>query len=62
MELEESGSLTSGYTIKLQSSKEYDTGTKIEILINVTGQEKPEMNPCTYGQFMTKEARKHGIK
>ena len=30
-ELEESGSLTSDYTTKLQSSKQYDTGTKIEI-------------------------------
>ena len=30
-ELEESGSLTSDYTTKLQSSKEYRTGTKREI-------------------------------
>ena len=30
-QLEESGSLTSGYTTKLQSSKQYGTGTKIEI-------------------------------
>ena len=28
--LEESGSLTSDYTTKLKSSKQYDTGTKIE--------------------------------
>ena len=30
-ELEESGSLTSDYTTKLQSSKQYGTGTKTEI-------------------------------
>ena len=30
MELEESGYLTSDYTAKLQSSKLYGTGTKIE--------------------------------
>ena len=36
-ELEESGSLTSGYTTNLQSSKQYGTGTKTEIQINGTG-------------------------
>ena len=30
-ELEESGSLTSAYTTKLQSSRQYGTGTKTEI-------------------------------
>ena len=30
-ELEESGSLTSDYTTKIQSLKEYGTGTKIEL-------------------------------
>ena len=30
-------SLTSDYTTKLQSSKQYDTGTKTEIQINGTG-------------------------
>ena len=43
MEPEESGSLTSDYTIKLQQSKQYGTGTKTDI-------ESPEINPCTYGQ------------
>ena len=31
IELEKSGSLISAYIIKLQSSKQYGTGTKIEI-------------------------------
>ena len=30
-QMEESGSLTSGYTTKLQLSKQNDTGTKTEI-------------------------------
>ena len=34
MELEESTCLTSGYTMKLRSSRQYGTGTKIEIQIN----------------------------
>ena len=36
-ELDKSGSLTSDYTTKLQSSKQYDTGIKLEIQINRTG-------------------------
>ena len=36
MELEESGSLTSHYTTKIQSSKEYGTSTKTEIQLNGT--------------------------
>ena len=36
-ELEESGSLASDYTTKLQSTKQYDTGTKTEIQNNGTG-------------------------
>ena len=38
MELEESGSLTSDYTTKLQSSRQFGTGIKTEIKINGTGQ------------------------
>jgi len=37
MELKESGSVTSDYTTKSQSSKQYGTGTKIEIQRNGTG-------------------------
>ena len=36
MELEESTCLTSGYTTKLQSSRQYDIATKTEIYINGT--------------------------
>ena len=38
MELEESTCLTSGYTTKSQSSREYGTGTKTEMSINETKQ------------------------
>jgi len=38
MELEESTFLTSDYTTKLQSSRQYGTGTKTEIKINGTRQ------------------------
>ena len=37
MELEESDSLTSHYTTKLQSSKQYSNDTKLEIQISETG-------------------------
>ena len=38
MQQEELGSLTSDYTTKQQSSKQYGTGTKTEIQINGIGQ------------------------
>ena len=38
MELEDSTCLTSDYTTKLQSSRQYGTGTKTEIQINATKQ------------------------
>ena len=49
MELEESGSLTSDYTTKLKSSKQY--GTKTDTQINGTGQ-RTETNLCTYGPLI----------
>ena len=51
MELKESTFLTSDYATKLQSSKQYSTGTKTEIQINAKI-ENPEINPCTYGYLV----------
>ena len=58
MELEESTCLTSDYTSKLQSSRQYGTGTKTEIQINGTkqkaqGQIHTPMNILS----LTKEAK-----
>ena len=47
MELEESAVLTSDYTTKLQSSRQYGTGTKTEIHIK-NKIESQDINPCTY--------------
>ena len=57
MELEESTFLTSDYTTKFQSSRQYGTGTKQKY--NPMEQvDSPEINPCTYGTlFLTKEAK-----
>ena len=58
MELEESGSQTSDYTTKQQSSKPYDTGTKTEIEISGTGEKaQNSTHTPTANSSMTKEAR-----
>ena len=49
MELEESSSLTSNYTTKPQSSRQYSIGIKTEIQINGTKQKAQRQNPRTYG-------------
>ena len=58
MELEESGSLTSDYTTKQQSSKPYGTGTKTEIEIRKTGQKaQNSTHTPTANSSVTKEER-----
>ena len=58
MELEESGSRTSNYTTKQQSSKLYGTGTKTDIQISGTGEKAQNSTHApTANSSMTKEAR-----
>ena len=58
MELEESTFLTSDYTTKLQSSRQYGTGTKTEIQTNGTRQKAQKQTHAPMSTlFLTKEAR-----
>ena len=58
MELEESTFLTSDYTTKLQSSRQYGTGTKIEIQTNGTKEKAQRQTHVLMGNlFLKKQAR-----
>ena len=52
MELEESNFLTLYYITKLQSSRQYGTGTKTEIQINRTKEKAQRLNSHTYGHLI----------
>ena len=58
MELEESTCLTSGYTTKQQSLRQYGTGTKTETQINGTKQKAQRYIHAPMGTLsLTEEAR-----
>ena len=54
MELQESTFLTSDYTTKLQSSRQYGTGTKTEIQINGTRQKAQKQIYACMGTLFDK--------
>ena len=59
MELEESIFLTLDYTTKLQSSRQYGTGTKIRNIYLCNKIERPKINPHTNGHLILDKGGKN---